>query len=151
MSRSHIPKSLRELVAEDSGSRCGYCLSSQAVAGMAFEMDHVFPESLGGRTERENLWLCCGGCNDRKGNRTSAIDNVTGKRVRLFHPRVDDWTDHFQWTQHGEIIEGRTPIGRATVVALGLNRPLLVAARREWIGVGWHPPKSQRRVRRRPR
>lgn len=85
------------------------------------------------------------------GHRTSAVDTLTGRRVRLFHPRRDQWAEHFQWIENGEIIEGRTSIGRATVIALGLNRPLLVAARREWVCVGWHPPKVQRRVRRRPR
>jgi hypothetical protein len=28
-------------------------------------------------------------------------------------------------------IEGRSPVGRATIVALGMNRPAIVAIRRE--------------------
>ena len=63
------------------------------------------PESLGGRTVRENLWLCCAVCNERKGSRTSAFDNETDQRVRLFHPRRDKWTQHFRWTADGELIE----------------------------------------------
>ncbi len=36
-----------------------------------------------------------------------------------------------------------TPIrGRATVVALSLNRHLLVVAQRAWISAGWHPPQD---------
>ena len=151
MSRTHIPKALRTLVAEDAAHRCGYCLSVEAVIGVPFEMDHLIPESLGGRTVRENLWLCCGPCNDRKGTRISAIDAQTGQRVRVFHPRRDEWLQHFRWTANGELIEGLTPIGRATVLALELNRPLLVTARRAWVRVGWHPPAEARSVRRRPR
>lgn len=33
-------------------------------------------------------------------------------------------------------------LGRATVNALHLNRPLLVAARRAWVKAGWHPPED---------
>jgi hypothetical protein len=40
-------------------------------------------------------------------------------------------------THPGDRIVGRTPIGRATVIALRLNRPSLVAARRSWVSVGW--------------
>jgi len=38
------------------------------------------------------------------------------------------------------MIEGRTAVGRATVTALNMNHPDIVAARRLWIEVGWHPP-----------
>ena len=37
-------------------------------------------------------------------------------------------------------IVGITAVGRATVQALKLNRSTLVAARRRWVEVGWHPP-----------
>ena len=151
MSRTHVPKALRTLVTDDAAHRCGYCLSTEAIVGSPFEMDHLIPESLGGRTVRENLWLCCAACNERKGSRTSAFDSETDQRVRLFHPRRDKWTQHFRWTADCELIEGQTPIGRATVLALELNRPLLVTARRAWVQVGWHPPADTRRKRRRPR
>ncbi len=35
-----------------------------------------------------------------------------------------------------------TPVGRATIAALNLNRPSLVKARQAWVAVGWHPPKD---------
>ena len=41
-----------------------------------------------------------------------------------------------------EAIVGLTSTGRATVVALNLNRPSLVKARQAWVAVGWHPPKE---------
>lgn len=106
------------------------------------EMDHVFPESLGGITVRENLWLACSLCNDCKANRIAAPDPDTGGIVRLFNPRRQVWTDHFRWTANGERIIGLTPTGRATVAALRLNRAELVVARRNWVIAGWHPPKD---------
>jgi 5-methylcytosine-specific restriction endonuclease McrA len=104
------------------------------------EVDHLVPESLGGLTEEANLWLACSLCNDHKAGRTAAPDPLTGETVRLFNPRQQTWNAHFRWTQQGDRIVGRTPTGRATVVALNLNRPTLVRARQLWVAAGWHPP-----------
>ncbi len=62
--------------------------------------------------------------------------------MRLFNPRYENWSDHFAWSQDGERVIGKTSTGRATVSALNLNRPSLVAARRAWVQVDWHPPKD---------
>jgi hypothetical protein len=37
------------------------------------------------------------------------------------------------------VIIGLTPVGRATLRALQLNRTILVSARRRWLFVGWQP------------
>jgi hypothetical protein len=62
--------------------------------------------------------------------------------VPLFNPRTQKWSDHFVWTDSGTRILGKTATGRATVIALRLNRPPLVDARRAWVAVGWHPPED---------
>jgi hypothetical protein len=108
--------------------------------GTPMEIDHIIPESLGGATAEDNLWLACALCNQQKGDRVAAADPVTGERVRLFNPREQRWSEHFAWTPEGDRIVGLTPTGRATVVALGLNRPTLASARLAWAAVGWHPP-----------
>ncbi|MCX7419423.1 MAG: HNH endonuclease signature motif containing protein [Planctomycetia bacterium] len=118
---------------------------------MPFEIDHVIPESLGGLTVRENLCLSCSSCNDRKNCRTAAIDPTTGQLTPLFHPRRQTWSQHFQWRDDGLRIEGLTPVGRATVLALQLNNTVLVTARRSWVRVGWHPPKEEQVRKKRPR
>jgi hypothetical protein len=140
MSRSYVPKALREEVAHDARHRCGYCLTSARVTGTPMEIDHIIPESLGGPTVRENLWLACSLCNDHKANRIAAPDTSTGEVVRLFDPRRQVWRDHFAWSLEGDLVLGTTPTGRATVSALRLNRAELVEARRSWVIVGWHPP-----------
>jgi hypothetical protein len=33
-------------------------------------------------------------------------------------------------------------IGRATVIALRMNNPVIVATRKRWFSIGWHPPES---------
>jgi 5-methylcytosine-specific restriction endonuclease McrA len=106
------------------------------------EVDHIVPEVLGGPTEEANLCLTCKECNDHKGDRIIALDQLTGEVVPLFHPRQQRWNEHFAWTPEGDTIVGLTPVGRATVTALNLNRDHLVKARRKWVAVGWHPPKD---------
>jgi 5-methylcytosine-specific restriction endonuclease McrA len=106
------------------------------------EIDHLIPESLGGLTEEVNLWLACSLCNDHKAGRIAAPDPITGETVRLFNPRQQSWNAHFRWTEQADRIVGRTPTGRATVVALNLNRPSLVRARQLWVAAGWHPPQD---------
>ena len=140
MSRDSGVKALRERVADQAGHRCGYCLTSSRLVGATFELDHLLPESLGGATEEDNLWLACPQCNRHKGNRIVAPDPLTGEEARLFDPRRQAWSEHFAWAEAGDRIVGLTPTGRATVVALQLNRTVLVHARRAWVEVGWHPP-----------
>ena len=140
MSSTYIPQALRQRVAEQARYRCGYCLTSEAIVGTPMEIDHIIPESLGGPTEEENLWLACSLCNDHKSNRVAALDPLTSEIVRLFDPRRQVWQEHFTWTAEGDRIVGITPTGRATVAALHLNRPSLVRARQAWVSVGWHPP-----------
>ena len=140
MSRAHVSAALRATIAAQAAHRCGYCLTAESVVGMPMDVEHLIPEARGGETTEENLWLACPLCNAHKADRIAATDPNTGEIVRLFDPRRQKWGDHFLWTDGGIRIAGHTPTGRATVVALHLNRPMLVAARQAWVLVGWHPP-----------
>lgn len=142
MSRKYVPASLRRRVAARARGRCGYCLSDETSVGMTFEIEHIIPQVAGGRTVEENLWLSCPDCNSYKATRASATDPLTGELVPLFDPRRQPWHEHFAWTDGGVRIEGLTPVGRATVEALRLNRPVLTRARQVWIIAGVHPPDA---------
>ena len=72
----------------------------------------------------------------------SPSDPLTGERVPLFHPRRQQWREHFCWSEDGSEIIGLTPMGRATVAALNMNHLAIVEARRRWARVGWHPPQE---------
>lgn len=125
MSRTHVPRWLRERVPAQAGHRCGYCRTSEEITGSPLVIDHFLAEVLGGPTTERNLWMACGHCNLIKGDRVTAHDPLTEEFVLLFNPRLQRWRDHFQWTDDGVRILGLTPIGRATVEALQLNRPPL--------------------------
>jgi len=62
------------------------------------------------------------------------------------HLPLEMWQEieelHSKQQREGEEIIGLTPIGRATIATLKLNRPLLIRARRVWIRAGEHPPKD---------
>ncbi len=142
MSQTSVPRELREKVAAQARRRCGYCLTSELIVGSPMQLKHIIPEADGGLTSEENLWLACALCNSHKSDRSVAWDSVSATIVRLFNPRQQHWSDHFRWSDAGNVIIGTTPTGRATAKALSLNRPSLVAARRIWVQVGWHPPKD---------
>jgi len=86
--------------------------------------------------------LACHSCNLFKSDQTHGRDPLTGRRVRLFNPRRQQWKRHFRWSEGGDFIIGRTICGRATVVALNLNNLVAVTVRRNWIAAGWHPPED---------
>lgn len=108
------------------------------------QIDHIRPESRGGTSDDDHLCWCCGECNTCKGDATAARDPLTGELVSPFHPQAQDRADRFVWGEDGALIQGTTPVGRATVAALRLKRPWLVYARRRWTAVGWHPPARDR-------
>jgi hypothetical protein len=142
MSKAYIPAELRRQIRQDAGHRCGYCRASERITATELVVDHIQPESVGGPTARENLWLVCTRCNQFKGSKIRATDPQTGEVVPLFNPRTQVWAEHFIWSEEGTEIVGRTACGRATVEALCMNRELAVLARQRWVSVGWHPPND---------
>ena len=137
---AYISVELRRQVRTDAGRRCGYCLSSEVLTGIPLEIEHIIPESKGGLTERENLWLACHSCNKFKGDRTQAPDPTTDEVVLLYNPRAQNWPEHFRWNPDGTLIIGLTACGRATVEGLRMNNDYVIEARRFWAIAGWHPP-----------
>jgi HNH endonuclease len=136
---SDISPSLHAEVVLRVGNRCEYCRLSQLGQEAAFHMDHVVPRTAGGPTVAENLALACVSCSLRKGARQTAPDPDSGEQVPLFNPRTQVWAEHFRWDDLR--IVPLTHIGRATVAALALNRPLILAIRQEEAARGRHPPE----------
>jgi hypothetical protein len=136
----YISESLRNQIASKDSRRCCYCLTTEANSGIPMTHDHIIPVSQGGETTFENVCLACRSCNEFKVNSTEAVDPLTGETVPLFNPRTQKWSDHFAWSPDGIRVEGVTAIGRATVVRLRMNNPVIIVARKRWVISGWHPP-----------
>lgn len=115
-----MDQSLRSLVRKRAGDLCEYCRLPQAASRFArFHVEHVIARQHGGPTESENLSLACSFCNFHKGPNIASLDPETGQLVPLFHPRQQNWKEHFTW--RGTAIVGQTAIGRATVQLLAMN------------------------------
>ncbi|MEJ5308454.1 MAG: HNH endonuclease [Anaerolineae bacterium] len=137
---THLPDELYSRLLAADNRHCAYCQTTEANTGQPMTVDHILPQSSGGETVFENLCFACRRCNEFKGSTTAALDPLTGEIVPLFHPRQQVWTEHFQWDAFGTLLVGLTAVGRATIVALNMNNPVIVDARRRWVSVGWHPP-----------
>ena len=74
------------------------------------------------------------------------MDVISQTKVRLFHPRNDFWSDHFQWNEDETLIVGITPVGRATADLLEVNREGNLNLRILLQMVGMHPPKEYVKV-----
>lgn len=119
---------LRRLVVERAGERCEYCWLPLALHPAPFQVDHIRARQHGGSDDPGNLALACIHCNRHKGPNIAGVDPETGVAEPLFHPRQDQWLDHFFWS--GPILRGLTPVGRATVHTLAINARELVDLRR---------------------
>jgi len=91
----------------------------------------------------ENLAWSCLGCNERKSDFVDATDPATGVIEPLYNPRSHQWADHFEWDASATLLVGLSPIGRATVERLQLNRPGVTAMRRLLLSCGLHPPEQR--------
>jgi hypothetical protein len=134
-----IPAAFARIVRARAGQACEYCRLPQATQEATFHVDHIRPRAAGGRTAIANLALACVGCSLRKGARVTGFDAVTGRSVALFDPRRSRWPDNFEWTRSWPV-KGITATGRATIAALGMNRPSLIGIRQELARLRKFPP-----------
>jgi hypothetical protein len=93
-----------------------------------------------GLTVLSNLAYSCGGCNAHKKDKIEAIDPLTLQLTSLFNPRINNWVEHFEWSDDDLYVIGITPIGRATVNRLKINREGSINLRRLLILANLHPP-----------
>lgn len=135
---SLMDTSLEQFVWRRAKARCEYCQLPQDFSPLPHEIDHIIARKHHGSTTAENLALACYFCNSHKGPNIAGIDPESGRIVRLFHPRNDRWTRHFEW--NGPLLSGRSRICRATINVLEINRPEFVAWRRVLVREGVFPP-----------
>jgi hypothetical protein len=131
----------KQLVIQRARGCCEYCQSQSRFTNQAFSIEHIIPKSQGGQNALDNLALSCQSCNNHKYTKITGIDPITGETASLYHPRQESWAAHFAWNEDCTLIIGLTPIGRATVETLHLNKPGLVNLRQILYAIGEHPPR----------
>jgi HNH endonuclease len=140
MSSEYIPVALKQLVFNRAKGLCEYCRSQARFAIDPLVIDHIQPVRCGSKTIAENLALSCQTCNNYKYIKTEALDPVTNQSVSLFHPREMVWEEHFTWNEDVTQSIGITPVSRAAIALLQINRDGVVNMRRVLAIMGYHPP-----------
>ena len=130
MSSTYIPVAVRQLVYGRANAHCEYCLIPEDVAFAPHEIDHIIAEKHGGPTEDNNLALSCTLCNKYKGSDIASVDPYTETIVPLYHPRQNQWFEHFR-LNGAEFV-----IGRVTIQLLQLNHPNRIEERKLLIMAG---------------
>jgi hypothetical protein len=80
------------------------------------------------------LALSCALCNKHKGSDLTSIDPETGDIVPLYHPRQENWTDHFRLS--AGLLTPLTAIGRVTARLLRFNDPDRIEERQALLEAG---------------
>ena len=127
------------VVAARALHRCEYCHAPESVFNFPFEVEHILPAFQGGTDVISNLALACRSCNLHKGVHTHSADPESDQRVRLFDPRKDLWTVHFDIDRETGNLIGMTATGRASVVCLNVNSQAQLLARQQWMSLGLFP------------
>ncbi|MCU1264082.1 MAG: endonuclease [Acidobacteria bacterium] len=123
-----IGSKIRTQVRERALNACEYCHLHQDDSPLAaLHIEHIIPKMHGGRDELDNLALACIDCNLHKGTNLTGIDPQTNQVTELFHPRRQNWNEHFEW--QGIHVDGKTPAGRTTIRVLNMNSEDQVALR----------------------
>jgi hypothetical protein len=120
----------QRLVRSRAEHRCEYCRLPQFAAPfLTFHIEHIQSKQHVQDDSIDNLALACPDCNRYKGPNLATLDSRTREVVLLFHPRKDEWDDHF--AIEGYFIRGLTQIGIATVNLLRFNSDERVEMRKE--------------------
>ena len=133
-----ISQSQRQFVRERAGGCCEYCLLALVSKTVPFHIDHIIPVKHGGLDDIDNLSLACFNYNAYKSHDLTGFDPATGEIIRLYHPRLQVWTQHFT-LQDDMQIAGRTPEGRSTVRVLQINLVERVESRRALAEINEYP------------
>jgi hypothetical protein len=129
-----MDETLRQLVRDRAGNRCEYCGLPAEFTDAPFQVDHIIAEKHHGSTNADNLSWSCLYCNSFKGPNIAGWSEEEQAVVRLFHPRRDEWYEHFIWD--GPRLLGLTSIGRVTIDVLRINDPEAVEFRRLLLELG---------------
>jgi len=132
-----LPEALRQKVILRAHHCCEYCLYPEGLSSFAHQLDHIVSRKHGGTSDLSNLAYCCLFCNRYKGSDVAAIDSSTGEPIRLFHPRLYRWPDHFRL--YGALIEPVTREGEVTERLLRFNQPERILERTILQSIGLYP------------
>ena len=108
---NHLAPFNRENIWFRDMGRCAYCDKEVSLRELTF--DHVYPRSLGGPANWENIVCACQECNVRKANKTVKQSGMKPRRTPYqptsyelarnarqmgrYAPPLDQWLDFLYW------------------------------------------------------
>lgn len=118
MSKTKIPVKLRHEILKRDNHSCLWCGRTPA-DGIKLEIDHIFPESMGGKTSYENLGTLCNHCNNAKSN------EFCGNYLLMTHIKIPQFDEKIELIEVGNIdSKGNHFDGRVYKYSLGFfKRP----------------------------
>jgi hypothetical protein len=134
---SPVSAAVRRLVMQRANGKCEYCLVREEDSALNLQVEHIISEKHGGATREDNLASACVFCNRFKGSDIASISPTTGQVVRLYDPRRDRWSDHFQI--NGALIVPITEVAEATARLLRFNSDDRLLERRTLQAAGRYP------------
>lgn len=134
--RHQISVSIRREVIVRANFRCEYCLVHEEDFYLSGEVDHIKPIKHGGKNEVGNLAYSCVHYNRNKGYDEAIVHN--GRPVRIYNPRIDFWTDHFELSEG--IILPKTEIAEVTLLILKMNAEERIRERLVFESESTYPP-----------
>ena len=129
-----MDEKLRYHVRSRAKNCCECCKLPSEYSDAPFQLDHIIAETHGGPTTPQNSAWSCLYCNRFKGPNLSGWDQELQAVIRFFHPRTDQWPEHFQWDS--PILRGITSIGKVTVQLLRINEDNAVQVRQLLLDLG---------------
>jgi hypothetical protein len=85
-----VAKDRRGSVRRRARDACEYCCLPQRASLLPHHVDHIIASQHQGSDDESNLCLCCLRPN------IAALDPATGDVVRLFHARLQSWSEHYR-------------------------------------------------------
>lgn len=131
MSR-YVSEKLRAIVAARAKHCCEYCGLPESASFFAFQVDHIISRKHGGATTLDNLAWSCYPCNNAKGSDIGTVLLPEKSLVRLFNPREDIWSEHFEMV--AGVVYPRTNVGEATLKILAINEIERIIERQAILG-----------------
>ena len=132
-----ISEKLRQQIAKNANFKCEYCLTPEFFLATTFHIDHIRSIKHGGKTLLQNLAYACPHCNQNKGSDIASFTDED-ELVRLFNPRKDVWSEHFEVIASG-IFSPLSSIGEVTINTLSFNQAERVIFRKSLIEIGVIP------------
>ena len=130
-----IPTAIRKAVALRANYCREYCRIADIDSFHGFQVDHIVSRKHDGKTHLNNLAYACPDCNRYKGTDLGTYLDSSLIFTRLFHPRLDNWHEHFE-IDSSALISAQKEIGLATIKILTINHPDRIIERKLLLQLG---------------